>query len=64
MSFVHFPIKDCGITDDIGVLQLCVDLVRAISEGQVLYVHCWGGHGRTGTIVSIMLHLMSGVGPV
>jgi protein-tyrosine phosphatase len=63
VTFVHFPIKDCGVTDDNGVLQLCIDLVKAISEGEVLYVHCWGGHGRTGTIISIMLHLMYGLGP-
>ena len=23
-----------------------------------MYLHCWGGHGRTGTIVCLMLHLM------
>lgn len=62
LSFVHFPIKDCGITDDGRVLQLAKSLVQAISEGEVLYLHCWGGHGRTGTLVCIMLHLMYRVG--
>jgi len=28
-----------------------------------MYLHCWGGHGRTGTLVSIMLHLMYGLEP-
>jgi protein-tyrosine phosphatase len=58
LSFVHFPIRDCGITDDSAVLKLCRQLVKAISEGAVLYLHCWGGHGRTGTVVCIMLYLM------
>ena len=26
-----------------------------------MYLHCWGGHGRTGTIVCIMLHMMYGL---
>lgn len=61
LSFVHFPIKDCGITDDGRVLELAKMLVKAISENEVIYLHCWGGHGRTGTLVCIMLHLMYGV---
>jgi protein-tyrosine phosphatase len=58
LSFVHFPIRDCDITDDDRVLEVAKSLVKAIGEGEKLYLHCWGGHGRTGTLVSIMLHLM------
>ncbi len=61
LSFVHCPIVDCDITDDGTVLNLCKHLVEEISRGDVIYLHCWGGHGRTGTVVSIMLHLMYGV---
>ena len=63
LSFVHFPIRDCGITDDDRVLELARGLVKDIAEGQVIYLHCWGGHGRTGTLVCIMLHLMYGLDP-
>jgi protein-tyrosine phosphatase len=61
VGFIHFPIKDCSVTDDTRVLQLALRLVEDIHNGEVLYLHCWGGHGRTGTLVSIMLHLMYGV---
>jgi protein-tyrosine phosphatase len=61
LSFEHCPIVDCGITDDDRVLDLCHKLVADIARGEVIYLHCWGGHGRTGTVVSIMLHLMYGV---
>eukprot|EP01038_Epipyxis_sp_PR26KG_P009490 gene9490-12785_t len=61
ISFDHCPIEDCGITVDGRVLELCKKLVREISEGEIMYIHCWGGHGRTGTVVSIMLHLMYGL---
>ncbi len=61
LKFVHFPIKDCDVTDDISVIKLALELVRSITEGNIIYMHCWGGHGRTGTLVSIMLHIMYGV---
>jgi hypothetical protein len=61
VSFIHFPIKDCGITDDDRVIDLSRSLVKALAYGDIMYLHCWGGHGRTGTIVSIMLHLMYNV---
>lgn len=60
LTFVHFPIRDCGITDDDRVLELARTLVKNIAEGEIIYLHCWGGHGRTGTLVCIMLHLMYG----
>jgi len=61
LSFVHFPIKDCGVSDDDSVLELAKKLVQAIAHGDIIYMHCWGGHGRTGTVVCIMLHLMYGL---
>lgn len=61
LAFTHFPIRDCSVTDDDRVLELARSLVRSIAEGHVIYLHCWGGHGRTGTLVCIMLHLMYGL---
>jgi protein tyrosine phosphatase len=61
LKFEHCPIVDCGITDDSKVISLSLQLVKHLSEGRRLYLHCWGGHGRTGTIVCVMLHLMYGV---
>ncbi len=61
LKFAHCPIVDCGVTDDDRVLSLCRELVKDITEGEVIYLHCWGGHGRTGTVVCIMLHIMYGV---
>ena len=61
LSFVHFPIQDCGIADDGPVLQLSHELVQSIYEGNKLYIHCWGGHGRTGTVVCIMLCIIYGI---
>lgn len=61
LSFVHFPIEDCCITDDEKVLNLAQQLAKDILNGEVLYLHCWGGHGRTGTVVCLILHLLFNV---
>ncbi|CBJ33615.1 conserved unknown protein [Ectocarpus siliculosus] len=60
-DFVHFPIVDCNVADDTKVLQLAAQLAGRLARGEVMYLHCWGGHGRTGTVVCIMLHLMYGL---
>ena len=49
LGFVHVPIVDCSVTDDTTIVNLCRDLVRRLAEGEIVYLHCWGGHGRTGT---------------
>jgi protein-tyrosine phosphatase len=64
LEFVHFPIVDCSIANDASVLQLCHDLSQRLLKGEVMYLHCWGGHGRTGTVVSIMLGLLYGLSPL
>ena len=33
------------------LVALVFELKRRVIQGEVLYVHCRGGHGRTGTIV-------------
>jgi len=61
VTFEHCPIKDCGIIADDIVFSLAKDLVKEIHDGEVIYLHCWGGHGRTGVMVCLMLHLMYGL---
>jgi hypothetical protein len=59
--FVHFPIVDCDVTDDDDVVDLAVHLCESLLRGEVIYMHCWGGHGRTGTLACIMLHMLYGL---
>jgi protein-tyrosine phosphatase len=58
VSLIHEKIRDGNITDDNTTLNLAKKLVKAIYNGEVIYLHCWGGHGRAGVIASIMIHLM------
>ena len=35
--------------------RLADDCMERVLRGERLYIHCWGGHGRTGTLVATML---------
>eukprot|EP00639_Heterosigma_akashiwo_P021822 CAMPEP_0206401962 /NCGR_PEP_ID=MMETSP0294-20121207/26638_1 /ASSEMBLY_ACC=CAM_ASM_000327 /TAXON_ID=39354 /ORGANISM="Heterosigma akashiwo, Strain CCMP2393" /LENGTH=249 /DNA_ID=CAMNT_0053858875 /DNA_START=77 /DNA_END=822 /DNA_ORIENTATION=- len=58
LSLLHFPIEDCGTADDDRLAALAHHLVSLLAKGEVMYLHCWGGHGRTGTVICLLLHLM------
>ncbi|CAE7573343.1 Cdc14b [Symbiodinium natans] len=58
VSFVEQPIPDQEVTDDAMVEELVSQLLERLAGGEVLYVHCRGGHGRTGTICAILLGRM------
>ena len=59
--FLSLAIRDGHVTGDAEVLELCQRLVGLLREGHVLYVHCWGGHGRTGTVIAIVIGLVYGL---
>lgn len=48
IDFLHLPIIDGSVTADHAMHRLAEDCVQRVLSGQKLYVHCWGGHGRTG----------------
>ena len=57
-QFNHVKIDDMGITDDAIVLENCNRIVAQIRAGEKIYLHCSGGHGRTGTFLAIILNKM------
>jgi len=56
INFLHFPIPDFGVVEDRDMLALTNQLADLLKNARCLYVHCYGGHGRTG---SALLHLLS-----
>jgi Cyclin-dependent kinase inhibitor 3 (CDKN3) len=55
-SYERFPIRDGSVPDEpktMGEIIAAID--RAMAEGGITYVHCWGGVGRTGLAVACWL---------
>ena len=58
-EFIHFPIVDMSASAaDADLKSLCLRLKDMILEGKHIFVHCAGGHGRTGTLVAILLKML------
>ena len=52
--FAH-PIPDMSVIDHDGYDEILARIRDEISSGRVVYVHCWGGKGRTSTVVGCLL---------
>ncbi len=44
------PIQDGSTTGVTEMNALLDEINTATSNGHIVYFHCWGGHGRTGTV--------------
>ena len=64
LDFIHVPIVDCSTTNDDTIFNLALEIVRRLRSGENIYCHCWGGHGRAGTVVSVVLGLLYNLSPV
>jgi|688.fasta_scaffold611497_2 protein-tyrosine phosphatase len=59
ITYIHEPIKDMNVTTDQKLISLCKNIVRRIKiKKEKIFVHCAGGHGRTGTVVGCVLYLL------
>jgi protein tyrosine/serine phosphatase len=58
---VRFPIKDRSVPSLASMRKILEALVAAIGAGETVYVHCWGGRGRTGTVTGCYLRHALGV---
>ena len=55
-SHQRFPIPDLSIPESPEVAMAVLDAIDFhISQGHVVYLHCWGGVGRTGVMVGCWL---------
>ena len=52
---IAHPIVDLGTTTIPHMTRILDDVDAGLAEGRSVYVHCWGGIGRTGTVVGCWL---------
>jgi len=55
VTFERIPIRDGWVPSRGQMIEIldCIDI--NIEKGKRVYVHCWGGRGRTGTVVGCYL---------
>ena len=51
VAYFKFPIPDMGTPSVSQMLQILDTIDKALNEGRNIYLHCYGGIGRTGTVV-------------
>jgi hypothetical protein len=59
---VAHPIPDVSVTSAEHYERIVADIENALAAGQKVFIHCWGGVGRTGTVVGIW-HVHRGLDP-
>jgi len=56
VGYRRMPIVDMSVPGRPGEMTAILDEIdRRIADGGTVYVHCWGGIGRTGTVVGCYL---------
>jgi protein-tyrosine phosphatase len=55
-SYERFPIRDVSVPEEPKTMaEIIAAIDRAMAEGGITYLHCWGGIGRTGLDVACWL---------
>lgn len=55
MQMIRLPIEDLSIPTVAEMNEILATIDRCNADGKAVYVHCWGGIGRTGTVVGCYL---------
>ncbi len=55
IKLVHMPIRDTDVPTVEAMVGILNEIDRAILQNPRVYLHCWGGRGRTGTVVGCYL---------
>ena len=63
-TYQRFPIRDYSVPASPGDMVAILDAIDGhLQQGRMVYVHCWGGVGRTGIVIGCWLtrHSYEGV---
>ncbi len=55
VRYLRLPIRDNGCPTVDALRATLNHVEHELADGHVVYLHCWGGHGRTGLVVGCWL---------
>lgn len=55
VAHLRMPIRDVDIPTSWQMRATLAAIRIAVSEGETVYLHCWGGVGRTGTVLGCLI---------
>ncbi len=55
IAYRRMSVRDMGIPTRRQIAKIIGQIESWIGDGRTVYVHCWGGIGRTGTVVGCFL---------
>ena len=55
IEIYRYPIKDLSIPTENQMIAILNKIDEQIAVGKKVYLHCWGGVGRTGTVIGSYL---------
>lgn len=55
VRYCRLAIRDVSVPPPAHMRQILRVIDEAVANGETMYVHCWGGVGRTGTVVGCWL---------
>ena len=66
--YFSYPINDYHVPKDwykysLFIIQIS-DIIKGLNPGELLYLHCKGGHGRSGVVVASLFCYMFGMKPI
>ena len=64
VQVINFPIQDRSVPDDkLAFSILVVKIYEDMKKGKKVYIHCKGGHGRSGLLVAAILAYLNKITP-
>ncbi|CAL5229819.1 g13221 [Coccomyxa viridis] len=61
VQFLHEPITDLSIPTTKQVKSVTTEIRKRLESGEKVYMHCWGGRGRAGTLGACLLGDLYGI---
>jgi protein-tyrosine phosphatase len=55
VTFERIPVRDGWVPSHGDMVAILDSIDSHIEKGEAVYIHCWGGRGRTGTVVGCYL---------